>query len=354
MRCTRWLLALLVFGLCFPAESARAQADATATVAGNSGSSGQVSHHGPFAAGASVSADASNMFLSQGSSASAAADATAGTLRVYSIGRAINFTGNGPPSLPTANASVGDSVTVMGPGSSVNVGLTMAVAGYLASPGADSATSVTTTVQTAVAHIGIDNSSLGMAISRVWTRGTGGNPDQDVTSVGPSDPRILASGLATGNPMVTMTLQATVTVGTPIGLSADLAVATTDVAQDVTLIGDFGGTAHLSLQLPNGYTFTSHSGAFLARVGDPGLQLDGGDYPTGFPDAGATGSSGGTSGSSSGTGGSSGTSGSSGGTNGGHSGGCGYGRVGNGNDAPWAGGLLVGGVALLLLRIRRH
>jgi hypothetical protein len=326
---------------------------------GNSSATSEVNHHDPYAASASITADASNTLLAMGSSAAAAADITAGTIRAYSRGSAIGATASGdPPSLPTANASISDGITISGPGTSVSLTLTMVVGGSFSLLGTDSAPPQTIATQGAVAHVRIDDAQLAMAVGRTWMKGNAGMPDMDMTTVGPSDPRISATGLDTANPIVTMTLTSTVAVGTLIGVNADLAVTTTNTAPGsfiVTAVTDFGGTAHLTVQLPAGYTFTSHSGAFLTQVGSGGLQLDGGSYPTGLPDGGTGGNGGaggaGGGGTDAGGGGHGGSSkGGAGGSKGMSGGGC---EIAAQAPAPFA-GLFLGVALILMLRSTRR
>jgi hypothetical protein len=159
-----------------------------------------------------------------------------------------------------------------------------------------------------------------------------------MVSVAPtSDPRVVVTG-GTADLRITVTEQTTVTVGEPVGVYAFLGVATIDLVQGVQSTWDFGGTAHLGLQLPAGYTFASQSGAFLARPNDPGLQLDGGDYPSGF---GTTSSSGGTTGAGATSGGTGG--GNGGGTSSGTSGGTTSGTPDGGSTSGQGGGCASGG-----------
>jgi len=334
--------------------AAWAQVAATADVTGNSSPNDAASGHGPYAASASLVADVTNQYLAQGSAAAAAADLTAGTIRAYAVGTGIMATeSGGPPSAPTAQANISDLLTIAGPGSSTSVTMTMAIGGAFKLSGGDS--NVNQVTQTAIGRLDFGDQSLTVAIFHNWTRGSGGNPDQDTISVAPdNDNRVSVTGLDGGDLHITITEQATASVGDAIGVYAFMAVATTDLVQDIQSTWDFGGTAHLDLQLPAGYTFTSQSGAFLARQGDPGLQLDGGNYPTGFGGTSSGSSSGGgtTTGGSPGTGGGSGSTGGAVGTDGGnpasHGGGCASGDTGRGDSVTAA--MILGGLLLLVVR----
>jgi hypothetical protein len=349
---------LLAFAISLPSNLARAQVSASASVPGNSSGTDSATGFGPYAASASLTADVTNQYLSQGSAAAAASDLTAGTMRAYATGMGIMASASGgPPSAPTAQANIIDSLTIAGSGSSTQATMTMDIGGAFRLDQAGSSAGEAT--QTAIGRLDFGDQSLTIAIFHNWTKGTGGNPDQDVVSVSPmSDPRVVVTGLTSGDLHITVTEQTTVSVGQPVGVFAFLAVATTDLARDIQSTWDFGGTAHLGLQLPAGFTFTSQSGAFLARAGDPGLQLDGGDSPGGFGTTSSGGTTGGattsSTGGGNGGGSSNGTSGGTtsgipdGGSTGSHSGGC-----ASGGSAPGGAVSAVILGALLLLAVRR-
>jgi hypothetical protein len=287
---------------------------------GNLGTTASYLHSDPIALAYTLAWLAGNQYLSSASTAAAAADLTAGTLRIYTVSRAIMATASGPPSTPQAQAYLHDSITIAGPGSSVLVTLTMDVGGYMSSVLPDP--SVAEVIQNAgagVSFLAPNKKALGVTITHTWYKIPPDGGAQDTTSVYPSSDAGNVTVTPTG---VTITIQETEPVGQEVQLNANLITDATDVLQGVTETYDFGSTARLSLQLPAGYTFTSQSGVFLARAGDNGLTLDGGNYPTAFLDGGTSG--GGTTGGTSGggtTGGNGGTGGTSSST-GTHSGGC--------------------------------
>jgi hypothetical protein len=266
MRSTILLAVLLV--------SSFASADVTvgAQLSGNTPTT--VSADDPFAARATQSVDASNVTQGPGSYAAAAADLTAGTLRVLATGSIVPGFAT-QQYLPVATAVLGDTITVNGSGSTATVTFTLDVGG-------------TITVQTSEpdrqaliqmeAGMSYNNITLAGYINRTIDSGDGGAPS-DVTMEGPTDPNIQF-----GAEGFTVQIQTTVSVGQAIPFAAHL-FANASTAQDgIVATTDYGNTARVAVTLPPGYTLSSQSGSFLVNSGGSGLLLDGGGYLP--PDAG--------------------------------------------------------------------
>jgi hypothetical protein len=243
----------------------------------------------PIAVGGQLLAVSGNQFLQIASVAAAAVDLSAGTLRVYSSASVIQpLPTGGLVGLPGAQCQMGDLFTVSGPGSSVTVTATLDVSGTFAIVG----TGDGTVQQVIVVSIELGSQRQVTAFVERDLNRAPGMADMDALTISPLDGGVsVLSGSSLSHPAVELTTQLVVPVDVPTGVYADLQFRGGGTV-GYSSTANFGDTARLSLALPAGYTFTSHSGVLLSQAGGPGLEL--------FSDAGVNldggGSSGGTTG----------------------------------------------------------
>ena len=229
----------------------------------------------PIATSGVLQASIDNTQVSQGSSTAAAADLTAGTLRVFTKATDLDGSVGG---FPTAEANFGDTITISGPGSTVDLTLTLTVDGTMlietGSPPYAPNLSISELLVADVQLVPPGGPPVS-AESRVLhglATDSGGNKNEGVTFT-PADAGNGAYGAIA-------TVTATVPVGQPIPIGATLDASGMGFSP-YTVTSDYGSTGRLAVTLPGGYTFTSASGKFLSRPGDPGLALDGGNAPSG-------------------------------------------------------------------------
>ena len=231
---------------------------------------GQVTASDPVAASGSVVARGGNLVLTQGSHAKAAVDLAAGTLRARSVGSG-TVTPNGSvttPQLPRATCSLFDTITVSGPGTTVNVTATLDIDGSIEVSG--SASDSNGLAQSdMIAQLGFgttQNATLERLIQAPPNK-----PMTDMTTLVALT--LPSSGHLEGN-VATIHLEheLLVTIGKKTDLIAQLTVSGLGTpGYEVT--ADFGSTARLGLSLPAGYSFTSGSGLLLSKAGSAGLPL---------------------------------------------------------------------------------
>jgi hypothetical protein len=210
--------------------------------------------------------------------ASGASDLRTGTVRVLSVANAASAAA-GTYGAPNATAAINDSITVSGPGPTVDITVTLDVDGIATggSPNpptgggvsSQSATSelgfgTTTKSVTIIHNLGIDQNNV---VSEAYSANEAPAADPDIT---------IENATAIGA-SAHIVIHATIKVGTPTNVGASMATFSQFGAGFDSKI-DYGNTARLSISVPAGYSWSSASGALLTNAGGQGLTLppDGG------------------------------------------------------------------------------
>ena len=235
----------------------------------------------PIALSGTLLLGPSNILLTSGS-ASAAADLTAGTVRVRSTG----FTKIDNSGYPTADAHADDKITFHGPGSTVQVRLDVSAEGLFSSSGSG----IGYLRQVAQVRLTAGSFNTQALFERDLTTSTTDPPVETFTitirTPGP-DAGFVTTHPVTGTPSAALQIDAAFAVGVPITVAIDASAqaGVSGSPKDFGIDDNFGNTARLTMTLPDGYTFTSESGAFLTQQGAPGLGLppDGGIGVHGAP-----------------------------------------------------------------------
>ena len=173
--------------------------------------------------------------------------------------------------LPRATASIDDTITVSGPGTMVTVTASLQVTGLTVISGTSANGLVKTDIQ---GQVNVGNGAPQNGVSERISSVTPSMALTDTTVLTP--PSI---GTANGNDVSFLVeKQVQVMVGTPTAVHANLVFTPSSSTNSYSVIGDFGNTAHLTITLPAGYTYTSASGVLLSQAGGAGLSLppDGG------------------------------------------------------------------------------
>jgi len=173
--------------------------------------------------------------------------------------------------LPRATATIDDKITVSGPGTMVTVTASLQVTGLTVISGTSANGLVQTDIQ---GQVNVGNGAPQDGLSERISSVTPSMALTDTTVLIP--PSI---GTANGNDVSFLVeKQVQVMVGTPTAVHATLLFTPSSSTNDYSVIGDFGNTAHFTIALPAGYTYTSASGLLLSQAGGAGLTLppDGG------------------------------------------------------------------------------
>lgn len=254
------------------------------TISGQPSAVSQVNDSDPVALSGSLGVD-SNIQLVAGF-ASAAADCTAGTVRVRSTG----LTKMDGAGFPNVSASIGDKITFHGQGPTVQVKIKGTVDGVFLSGGSG----IGFLQQVASAQLNAGSFNTTAQFERDYTTSTTGPAVETfiTTILTPApDAGYVKTFPTTGPEAASLEIDASFAVEVPIqvGLTATAQLGAQGAPMNINIDDSFGNTARLTIALPDGYTFTSQSGVFLSQQGAPGLALP----PDGGPGVHGTGTDGG-------------------------------------------------------------
>ena len=258
------------------------------TISGQPTAVSQVNDSDPVALSGSLGVD-SNIQLVAGF-ASAAADSTAGTVRVRSTG----LTKMDGAGFPNVSAGIDDKITFHGPGPTVQVQIKGTVDGVFLSGGSG----IGFLQQVAAAQLSAGSFNTSAQFERDYTTSeTGPAVETFITTIltPAPDAGYVKTFPTTGPEAASLEIDAAFAVEVPIqvGLTATAQLGGQGAPMNVNIDDSFGNTARLTITLPDGYTFTSKGGVFLSNQGAPGLALP----PDGGPGVHGTGSDGGIAGS---------------------------------------------------------
>ncbi len=217
----------------------------------------------------------------------AAADMRTGTCRVVSAGTLPDQFVTG---FIEASCSIGDKVTVTGPGTTVKVKATLHVDGAMSLSGSKGAGE-----QGVTAKLTVQRNQATITFSHALVPPFQDKPLKETFDIVGAT---TVENKAAGGSAATGVVESEVEVGVPFELA--LSMGTHSEGGGFSSFIDFGHTARLDkLEIPAGYTMTSESGVLLTQVGAAGLTVpeDGGVGEHvgsgGTNDGGATGSDGG-------------------------------------------------------------
>ena len=276
------LLAFVLAPLLLP-MAAHADASVDILVSGDVATTAKAAD--PIAVSRAATATTGNTKVSQGTGGEASADLAAGTVRARVVGTVVAPLYPTQWFLPRAIATINDTITVSGPGTTVMVNATLHVDGLLGASGTPGTNPFLQTDIQAKLTLG-SGASLG-AVAERFIQQHQPDPVSDTLMLSTIAPP--SSGTVSGsNFTMTLVRELPFMVGKPVQIGASL-IAEGRTSAELSAIVDAGNTARLSISLPNGYTYTSASGVLLSQAGNLGLGLPGdGGVGQGGTDGGST------------------------------------------------------------------